>query len=45
MWMSILRDKEVKLGFKEFVTYGLLVTPVTLLACLAILAIEFLIFL
>jgi arsenical pump membrane protein len=45
MWMSILRDKEVKLTFKEFVTYGLLVTPVTLLACLGILAAEFLFFL
>ncbi|VVB62308.1 Arsenical pump membrane protein [uncultured archaeon] len=41
MWMSILRDKEVKLGFKEFVKYGLLVTPLTLLACLGILAVEF----
>jgi arsenical pump membrane protein len=45
MWMSILRDKDVKLTFKEFVTYGLLVTPVTLLACLGILAAEFLFFL
>ncbi len=45
MWMSILRDKEVNLTFKEFVTYGLLVTPVTLLACLGILAAEFLFFL
>jgi arsenical pump membrane protein len=44
MWMSILRDKEVKLTFKEFVKYGLLVTPITLLACLAVLAAEFLIF-
>jgi arsenical pump membrane protein len=41
MWMSILRDKEVKLTFKEFVKYGLLVTPLTLLACLGILAVEF----
>jgi arsenical pump membrane protein len=45
MWISILRDKEVKLSFKEFVTYGLLVTPVTLLACLGLLAAEFLLFL
>jgi arsenical pump membrane protein len=45
MWMSILRDKEVKLSFKEFITYGLLITPVTLLACLGILAAEFLFFL
>ena len=45
MWMSILRDKKVTLTFKEFVTYGLLVTPVTLFACLGILAAEFLLFL
>ncbi len=45
MWISILHDKEVKITFKEFVTYGLLATPVTLLACLGILAAEFLLFL
>jgi arsenical pump membrane protein len=45
MWISILRDKEVKLSFKEFVKYGLLITPITLLACLGILAAEFLLFL
>jgi len=44
MWISILRDKEVKLSFKEFVTYGLLITPLTLLACLGILAAEFFFF-
>jgi arsenical pump membrane protein len=44
MWMSILRDKEVKLTFKEFVKYGLLVTPVTLFVCLGILAVEFIFF-
>jgi arsenical pump membrane protein len=44
MWMSILRDKEVKLTFKEFVKYGLLVTPLTLLVCLGILAAEFIFF-
>ena len=44
MWMNILRDKDVSLGFKEFVKYGLLVTPVTLLACLGVLAAEFLLF-
>jgi arsenical pump membrane protein len=41
MWMSILRDKEVKLTFKEFIKYGLLVTPLTLLGCLGVLSIEF----
>jgi arsenical pump membrane protein len=44
MWMSILRDKEVKITFKEFVKYGLLVTPLTLFACLGILAVEFMFF-
>jgi arsenical pump membrane protein len=44
MWMTILRDKDVKLTFKEFVKYGLLVTPLTLLACLGVLAAEFMIF-
>jgi len=42
--MNILRDKEVKLTFKEFVKYGLLVTPLTLLACLGVLAAEFMFF-
>jgi arsenical pump membrane protein len=44
MWVSILRDKDVKLTFKEFVKYGLLVTPITLLACLGVLALEFMVF-
>jgi arsenical pump membrane protein len=44
MWMSILRDKEVKLTFKEFAKYGLLITPLTLFACLGILAVEFMFF-
>ena len=44
MWMSILRDKEVKITFKEFVKCGLIVTPITLAACLGVLALEFMIF-
>ncbi|MCX6665113.1 MAG: SLC13 family permease [Euryarchaeota archaeon] len=44
MWMSILREKDVKITFKEFVKYGLLITPITLVACLAVLALEFMIF-
>jgi len=44
MWMSILREKEVNLTFKEFVKYGLFVTPLTLLSCLGVLAAEFIIF-
>ncbi len=44
MWMSILRGKNVKITFKEFVKYGLLITPITLVACLAVLALEFMIF-
>jgi len=44
MWMSILRSKEIKISFREFVKYGLIVTPLTLLACLGVLAFEFMIF-
>jgi arsenical pump membrane protein len=44
MWMSILRDKDVNLTFREFVKYGLLITPLTLLACLGVLATEFMLF-
>ncbi|MEM4258949.1 MAG: ArsB/NhaD family transporter [Candidatus Thermoplasmatota archaeon] len=41
MWMSILREKEVRLSFKEFLTYGLVITPITLGGCLGVLALEF----
>jgi arsenical pump membrane protein len=44
MWVSILRNKDLNLTFKEFVKYGLIVTPLTLLACLWVLAVEFMIF-
>lgn len=44
MWMSILRDKEVNLTFREFIKYGLLITPLTLIACLGVLALEFTMF-
>ena len=44
MWISILREKKVKITFKEFMKYGLLITPITLVACLAVLALEFRIF-
>lgn len=44
MWMSILRGKDVNITFKEFIRYGLLVTPISLLACLGILAAEFILF-
>jgi len=44
MWMSILREKDVRISFKEFVKYGLMVTTVTLLICLGVLALEFMIF-
>ena len=44
MWMSILRNKDVKISFKEFVKYGLIVTPIALAACLGVLALEFMIF-
>ncbi len=42
MWVSLLRDKGVRVSFKEFVKYGLLVTPLALLVSLGVLAIEFL---
>ncbi len=42
MWMSLLREKGVRMSFKEFVKYGLLVTPLCLLVCLAVLSAEFL---
>jgi len=41
MWMVILRDKDVKISFKEFLKYGLIVTPVTLIICLGVLGLEF----
>lgn len=44
MWMSILQDKNINLTFKEFIKYGLLVTPLTLLVCLSVLAAEFMFF-
>ncbi|MFH2112110.1 MAG: SLC13 family permease [Candidatus Bathyarchaeota archaeon] len=44
MWMSILREKEVQITFTEFVRHGLTVTPVTLLVCLGVLALEFMLF-
>ncbi len=40
MWMSILRQKGCPLSFGRFVVYGLLVTPLSLAACLAVLAAE-----
>lgn len=42
MWMTILTGKDFRITFKEFMKYGFLVTPVSLLACLAVLALEFL---
>ncbi|MFH1101899.1 MAG: SLC13 family permease [Methanobacteriota archaeon] len=44
MWISILQEKNVKISFKEFVKYGLLITPITLILCLGVLALEFLLF-
>lgn len=40
MWMTILSGKEVRITFGEFVKYGLLVTPASLLACLGALALQ-----
>jgi len=44
MWITILRNKNVNFSFKEFIKYGLIITPITLLVCLGVLAFEFLIF-
>jgi arsenical pump membrane protein len=43
MWMMMLRTKQVGITFKQFIWYGFLITPVTLVVCLGVLAIEFLI--
>ncbi len=40
MWMTILAGKEVPIPFPEFVKYGLLVTPASLLACRGVLALQ-----
>jgi len=44
MWITILRNKDINISFKEFIKYGLIVTPITLLSSLIILAIEFALF-
>lgn len=41
MWMSILGDKDCRISFKEFTWYGILVTPITLITCLTVLAVTF----
>jgi len=41
MWLTILRNKDVNFTFKKFIKYGLIITPLTLLICLGVLAIEF----
>jgi len=40
MWMSILRGKGYSISFAEFAKYGLLVTPLSLLAALVVLGLE-----
>lgn len=40
MWMTILSGKDVRITFPEFVKYGLLVTPATLLVSLGVLALQ-----
>lgn len=42
MWMTILTGKDFRITFKTFMKYGFLVTPLSLLACLGVLALEFL---
>lgn len=41
MWMSILAGKEVRISFGDFMYYGLLITPLTLLTSLLVLSIEY----
>lgn len=43
MWMTILTEKDFRISFLEFMKYGFLVTPISLLASLSVLALEFLI--
>lgn len=40
LWMSLLREKEIAIGFGRFLRYGLLATPASLLAGLTVLAVE-----
>ncbi len=42
MWMIMIRTKEVGISFRKFIWYGFLITPTTLVVCLGVLAIEFL---
>ncbi|MDD1672216.1 MAG: hypothetical protein LUO82_04380 [Methanomicrobiales archaeon] len=41
MWMSILAGKEVRITFRDFLYYGMLITPLTLITSLVILGMEF----
>jgi arsenical pump membrane protein len=41
MWMVILKDKDIKISFKEFLKYGLMVSPITLFCCFSICVFEF----
>jgi len=40
MGMTILSGEEVRISFVEFVKYGPLVTPASLLACRGVLALQ-----
>ncbi len=42
MWMTILTGKDLRITFREFMKYGFLVTPLSLIVCLGVLALEFL---
>ncbi len=43
MWMSILSRRRFTITFGTFIKYGLIVTPITLLIALAVLAMQFII--
>ena len=44
MWIGILKTKDYNFKFKNFLKYGMIVTPFCLFICLGILSLEFLMF-
>lgn len=45
MWLSILKVQKIKISFQEFMKYGLIVTPITLILSLASLSLMIFLFL
>lgn len=44
MWLSILKNKDYNFKFRDFIKYGIIVTPLCLFICLGILNLEVLLF-